>query len=308
MSQTEEQQPPEQPEQTETPQPSETSSPSPDVPPPHPRGPDGKFRPKGLPEDESWDYVELSPEAQKRFNRVYGALKHHQALGEQLLNDNVLLADRLEKLEKRVTSTQEASTDAQLKGAKAAALAAGDYQRVVEIDDALLELKAKSLQQTMVQPIGLSETPAVQNYQLDETSRVLLDQWGSERGADGHLLRPWVDERHPLHQKAQQAHRLVMADPTTAFAPIGDVLDAIDGYMGIDRQQRTVGVPQAPPQPPAAAAKPARHAAFLGTENPPKSKVPSPQLTAQQIHIAKRMFRGDPDPIARYRRAIATHG
>jgi len=31
-------------------------------------------------------------------------------------------------------------------------------------------------------------------------------------------------------------------------------------------------------------------------------------LTAEQIHIAKRMFRGDPDPIGRYKRAITTHG
>src|SRR6266498_3233324 len=304
MSQTEE-----QPAEQSLPEaePSTTSSPSLDVPAPQPRGPDDKYRPKGLPDDEQWEYVELSPEGQKRFNRVYGALKHHQALNEQLLNDQIILADKLDKLEKRVTSGEGASTEAQLKGAKVAALVGGDYQRVIEIDDALLELKMRAHQQQNMpqQPGGPSELPATQNYSLDEATKVLLDEWGRERGADGDLLRPWVDPRHPLHEKANRAHQLVMADPMTAFAPIGDVLDSIDRYMGVGKSAtaKAVGAPQ-----PVAAAKPAKHEAFLGTENPPKSKTASPQLTAEQIHIAKRMFRGDPDPVGRYKRAITTHG
>src|SRR5574338_959913 len=93
----------------------------------------GRFRPKGIPDDERWEHIELSPEAQKRFNRVYGALKHHQALGEQLLNDNLVLAKRLEALEQNVYTMGRESTESDLTRAKADALAAGNYKAVVEI-------------------------------------------------------------------------------------------------------------------------------------------------------------------------------
>jgi hypothetical protein len=251
-----------------------------------------------LPDDERWDHIDLTPEAQKRFNRVYGALKHHQALGEQLLQDNVLLAERLERLEHKVTAGQEATTEGQLKAAKAAALSAQDYSRVVEIDDALLDLKTRALQPSPAVSPTIATAP--EHYQLDETSRAVLDDWSRELGADGSPLRPWVNSNHPLHEKANRAHGLVMADPMTAFADISIVLDAIDRYMGVDKRPTAAA--------PTAAARPAKHAAFMAGDNPPKSKSPQPQLTAQQIHVAKRMFRGSPDAVERYRKALGQHG
>jgi len=262
-----------------------------------PRDDKGKFRPKGLPDDEEWDHVELSPDAQKRFNRVYGALKHHQLLGEQLLKDNVALADRLQALEKNVFDSDHQRTEAQLKAAKVGALSSGDYQRVADIDDALMELRIKAQQPT--QPVLASETQQAQDLVLDADTKALLDEWGSERGPSGEPLRPWVDPKHPLHEKATRAHAMVMADPMTAFADVSTVLEAIDKHMGV-APHRTVQ--------PSAAAKPARHLDFKASEAPPKSRAPLPTLTAQQIHIAKRMYRGDPDPVGRYKRAMQSHG
>lgn len=259
-----------------------------------PRDADGKFRPKGMPEDETWEFVDLSPDAQKRFNRIYGALKHNQNLNEQLLKDNVTLAARLEALEKNVFESEGQRTEAQLKAQKVSALANQDYERVAEIDDQLMEMRIAA--RTPTQPV-VSDTPVAQQYELDEESKTILDGWGSERDGSGNLLRPWVDPKHPLHEKAARAHQVIMADPMTSFAPLPDVLDQIDRLMGVEKSKSR----------PSPAAKPARQAAAVGVDIPPKRSGSQPQLTAQEIYIAKKMFRGDPDPITRYRRAVATH-
>jgi hypothetical protein len=165
-----------------------------------------------------------------------------------------------------------------------------------------MDLKAKSLQPQMPSAAQPAIEAAAANYQLDESTKRVLDDWGSERGADGEPLRPWVDPRHPLHEKANRAHQLVMADPMTAFADISTVLDAVDKYMGIDGKRPSAG--------PSAAAKPAKHTGWnqAGAAGTPQSKSAQPQLTAQQIHIAKKMYRGDPNAVERYRKAITTHG
>lgn len=257
-----------------------------------PRGDNGQFKKPG---DEWGEHVELDPDAQKKFNRIYGALKHNQNLNEQLLNDNVTLAARLEALEKNVFETEGQRTEAQLKATKINALRMGDFEKAAEVDDKLMEIRLEAMQKK--QPPA-SQTPAAMNYELDKDSSALLDSWGAEKDGKGGLLRPWVMPDHPLHEKANRAHQVVMADPMTSFAPLPDVLDAIDRLMGVAQ-------PKTRPTP---GAKPAQMAAVQGVTTPPQRSAASPALNAQQIYIAKKMFRGDPDPIGRYRRAMASHG
>ncbi len=85
---------------------------------------------------------------------------------------------------------------------------------------------------------------AITNFEtLTENAKAILDDWGSERGPKGNLLRPWVSPSDPLYKKANRAYELAIADLDTASPSIGDILDSIDLYMGVDRSGSFWDVP-----------------------------------------------------------------
>lgn len=73
---------------------------------------------------------------------------------------------------------------------------------------------------------------------------------------------------------------------------------AIDRLMGVG-----------PARPAKTPPKPTRPMATFAPDTPSRVKAPSPELTAEQIYIAKRMFPNDKDAVERYKKAmVKTHG
>lgn len=261
-----------------------------------PRDDKGKWRPKDLPPDEEWQEVELSPDAQRRFNRVYRQLKQHQGIGEQLLKDNAMLMERLAKLEAGLGEREQTDQLTRLKQEKAQALAEQDYQRVVDIDDQILALR--TTQRPEPKPVEPRQVATDFEDDLDPDTTQAIIAWRDERGPDGNLLRPWFNPRHPLHEKAKMVSAAVNVDPDIAPDDHRAAMAAIDRLMGVG-----------PARPAKSPPKPTRPMATFAPDTPSRAKAPSPELTAEQIYIAKRMFPNDKDAVERYKKAmVKTHG
>lgn len=235
----------------------------------------GRFAPAG--------FVELSPEAQARFNRVYGELKRHKAVEEQLVRDNTLLLERLAAIEGTVAKTAEATNAAALRQAKAEALALQDYSRVVEIDEALLDLRLGTSKPANGKIESASAVESVEEP-LDPRTISVLQSWGQARDGSGNLLRPWVMPDHPEHERAKAAYSFVIAGPD--LGNVEAILAHVDELMGSSPP------PKLAPPPPPSKAKPV---AFLATDVPPPNPRREPELTAEQIYIAKQLYRNDTD-------------
>lgn len=167
-------------------------------------------------EQSGTDYVELSPEQEARFKRIYANMKENERdknqlknMMEQMAKDNRALYDKLKEIEKGQTEQNTESAVAELKKRKVKALEEENHAEVTEIDDQITKLR-----QPMPEPV---EEPAPPNPSegLTQEEHGRLLSWSAEVEEDGYTpKRPWTNPGHPLNATAAHIGMSVFEDPT----------------------------------------------------------------------------------------------
>ncbi len=145
-------------------------------------------------EQPNTDHVDFgSPEAQEKFDRVYGDMKRYKGdlqRYESNLNtvaqQNAALLDKLDKLERSTADSEVSTTVAGLRKQETEALEAGEFEKAVSLRDQITDLKVKS----NTTPPAPKPEPAPQ---ADDGDQRALNAFLDERNQDGTLKRPWVE-------------------------------------------------------------------------------------------------------------------
>lgn len=250
--------------------------------------------PKGLPADQEWGHVDFSdPVAtQRRFNRMYAQTKHNEGIQKQLLEDNKKLIERLEAIENSKSKETLQSSLEKLKAERRNALINGDLVRADELDDAIFDLKTSTKNEPVKEK--KEETPYI-----SPGLQARVGSWITETDEEGNVLRPYATPGHPQHEQFRKIVEGILADPEVAATVLH--LDANDPnvdevFTRVDKAMEAVGLSKKRKtriNPPVLAPTPKGGNAAGETK-----------LTMEQIAVAKKLYKGDPDPIGRYKKAL----
>ena len=183
-------------------------------------------KPADKPKPEGWEQVELSPEQQKRFNRLYAQMKTQDGALKEM-------GGMLRKLIDDVTD---------LRGAKAAQ----ELTRLNdEADKAFAEGDYKKARALMTQAITAELKPAMEGKpeakkssddgaQLSPDQEKVIQRWAAETNEDGSLKRPWVQQGHPKQKRAAAIAMALFEDPDYAEKTTDEILSEVDRLMGLE--------------------------------------------------------------------------
>lgn len=150
-------------------------------------------------QEEGKEFVELSPEQQARFNRIYGHSKQWERIAEDLAKEKKELWDRIEKLESFQTERDTNDRLTKLRAAEKEAMEAGEYDRAGEIRDQITDAKVDA-KVPKEKPPEKQESAEEQWLTPERAQRI--ETWAGEKDEKGELLRPWADPSHDDHQTA----------------------------------------------------------------------------------------------------------
>lgn len=174
-------------------------------------------------EDTTTEFVQMDPETEKRFNRVYGHMKQAnrkaeeaERIANQAAQDNAKLVERLEKLDE--AKSNQAVDD--LRQEEKTAMEEGDYDRATAARDKITDLKVEA---KIPKP---EEKKPDELPPIDPGLKDRLNSWAAETDAEGNLLRPWADSEHEDNGTAMKLVTGILA--TNPNAPLDTLLDEID--------------------------------------------------------------------------------
>lgn len=220
--------------------------------------------PQGKPENpaDGYDQVELTPAQQKRFDRIYGQMKHQDRTLKEY--DGVFRAqqERIEELMRGqhqiVGHLQEqdfSNAEVQLKQQRKAMRDAGNWDAVDEIDDRLLDIRAKKIaaqsqpkpqqqpvrqqQQQQAQPEGIVIERAVESGYITHDDADMYRAWSNETDEYGNLKRPWVQPNDQRFRAATAEGKAVFSNMAFDRRPFADKLAEIDRRMGLQQRGNT---------------------------------------------------------------------
>lgn len=269
-----------------------------ETPPPAPK-PEAKAEPKPEPkpvakqqqDEDGTDWVDIDdPKLKARFNRLYRHTKEANAKAEkterqvQLLADqNLKLQSALEKLVGGMRDEVKKKELATLKQEMKEALATGDTETFVSVNERLVDMKREVTEEKA--PPSPSAPPP-----LPDTEMKVLHSWQNQTGDDGEDLRPWAKPGHPEFAATQDMIRLVVADPEMQEAPIREILREVDKRMSkaLDADDEDEAPRRNPVQ-----------RAFSSPRGTRPAARESTSLSAQERVIAEAMFMGGRGALAR---------
>lgn len=235
---------------------------------------------------EGKKFVEFTPEQEARFKRVYGHMKEYERNLMKLAQQNGELIGRLEEMESKYLAKDTGDRLSALKAEKKAAYESGNIDRVMEIDDQIMELKSFKVEKK-------EKPPALKEAEewLTPERKVTLDAWASEQDKDGNQLRPWASPAHPKHKRLVEMAAGVLNDPDFANEPLERVLEEVDKLMGIEKPKvsRTA-------------------ATVLNGDGNVSQKKSEGKLSPEQERVARMMFPNEKDPMKKYRESIKKWG
>lgn len=239
-----------------------------------------KPRPPDLPADQEWDRVEMDEPTQKRFNRVYASMKAQESALSQAAKDNRALAERIEKMEREGAESKNTAELMRLRDAKAEAIKADDVDKIVEIDERLVDLKVAEKEK----PAPRTETdPGWFTPQREQQ----LVSWAGEADQNGQVKRPWAAVGHPKNPRCVEITNAVINDPEFMGAEMPEILAEVDRLMAPRKTNQNATV-------------------LAGSGDGPRTQKDSIQLTEDQKLVARKMY-GDLAPaeaIKRYAAAL----
>jgi hypothetical protein len=256
-----------------------------------------EWKPKGLPEDERWEPIELTPEAQKRFNRIYAQNQSYKRTTEEtakiaksLAEENKRLEERLNKLEQGYSEDKKEVTIDRLKKERREALANGDDDRVLELTDEIISLKYRKPEVSEKKEVKeeVSKEEVKEEPEIDQELEKIIFDWRYEKNKNGMLLRPWAVDDHPENKMAiKMAEAIVEREDgnITIEDLLAQVEKGMNRYLGISKERTPTNVE---------------------STGGGKGKVSTSSLTPEQKRVAKLMFPNEKDPFERYAKAANT--
>lgn len=149
------------------------------------------------------DWVELSPEAQRKFNDMYKQTKMSDARNQFLLEANQAAMARIAELEARFNQTDHAEAERILQENLQKAMDEGDTARatklMLEIADFKADAKLRATAQPKQQPTSIAA-----EYGLSDNEATDIYTAAMETDNSGNFLRPYLHEGHPQLSRATQ--------------------------------------------------------------------------------------------------------
>ena len=235
--------------------------------------------PKTLPEDQEWNKVELTPDQQKRFNRLYAQVKSQERIQNDIIEQNRKLMDKLEAYEAKTKTTEHVSQLEQLKAERRECLMTGDLAKADELDEQIFELRSNK-------PKAHEPKAAEQAYELEPEIKERVVEWANEVDDAGDMLRPFILVGHPKHKTSMAIIESVLQDESLSGKDVEDYVKAVDEALianGIMKAKRK-----------------AEPSIVLESASRPRGGKVIQKLSFEELHVAKRMYPNDPDPAKRY--------
>lgn len=212
---------------------------------------------------EGWDQVDLTPEQQKRFNRVYGQVKNlERGLSDkdQLLKQQFDLINELKQGQTQIVSHIQNNdyerAEAQLKAQINNAYQSGDMDAFTDANTRLTEIRMerkaaerapRTETQQQVQPsqdyVEINSIDEAVDYGvISKPEAAFYSSWQAQTDPDGEPLRPWTNKNHPYFRMAELEGQAVFNNPQYARLPLSAKLAEVDRRMGImnTKPQQTV--------------------------------------------------------------------
>lgn len=235
--------------------------------------------PATLPSDQEWNKVELTPEAQRRFNRLYAQIKTQERVQNEIIDQNRKLMEKLEAYETGVNVEKHTSKLEQLKAERREYLMAGELAKADELDEQIFELRSNK-------PKAKEPKADQQAYDLQPEVKERVVEWANEVDESGDMIRPFILVGHPKHKASMAIIESVLQDESLYGKDVEDYVKAVDKALianGIMKTKRK-----------------AEPSIVLESSNQPRGgRVPT-KLSFEELHVAKRMYPNDPDPAKRY--------
>jgi hypothetical protein len=241
-------------------------------------------------EEKGTDWVEIDdPKLKARFNRLYRHTKEANERAEKTERQIALLAEQNNKLQKALETIAGGLKDketqaelADLKRSAKEALATGDTEAFMEVNERLLEIKQETKKPAPA-PADAAPQP------ISQTEERVLHTWQQATGDDGEVLRPWAQPNHPEFAATLDMIEKLSKEPEMANASIRELLKEVDRRMAkvldIDDEDE--------PRNPVRRA----FAAPRGRAAPAERQ--STALTNQERVIAEAMFMGSRGSLAK---------
>jgi len=251
--------------------------PKPEAKPPEPKA-EAKPEPR---EEDGAEFVEIEDAKLKaRFNRLYRHTKEANEKASRAERQVNLLAEQNKKLQQALETMyagmKDEKTQAELKQLKQSAreaLATGDTEAFINVNERLLEIK----QETKASPAPAPQAPAI-----SDTEMKVLKTWQEQVGDDEEPVRPWARPDHPEFATTQDMIRRVAGSADMADASIREILAEVDRRMAKLME---------PDDEDDAPRNPVRRAFSAPRSSRPPAQERS-GLSAQERAVAEMMFMG----------------
>ncbi len=206
-------------------------------------------------QEQESKFVEVEePEVQKRINEIYRD-KKIQEERNLLLQDELrrivesaeereaFLYNELQKIQNRHNQQDEEVALFELRRQYQEAIQNMDYDRAQLINEKLVDFKTEQKINSLIKSRNAEKPlPKKQNIAYsDPKDAVDATRLQSETGADGNLVRPWLQPGHPKFQDVID----IMAAVSNGYIRKGQkpslslIMPEIDKYMGIGNQRNT---------------------------------------------------------------------
>lgn len=185
-------------------------------------------------------YVETDdPDILARINYLTREKKTADEKREALLDHNKALAARLDDLERTVTTQKDNDAMSNLRSQLVEAQEDGDVQKVVELTEAMADLKAEQKLNVYKGEINKEENIPDQSGNVQPNSEQIklakqIDVYVHERDEKGDLKRPFLLEGHPDHEKAVE--KAAQISQLYNLTDIDVIMKELDKSMGVGRK------------------------------------------------------------------------
>lgn len=225
------------------------------------------------------------PKVLERINDLYGQVKKSDSRNQMIIEHNkqleMRLAEYAEKMNRMERGTQDAATnkvESELKSALKSAREDGDFERIDQIENQILDLKMErrlsGLAEKFQAPpeIPKQKSPEQQHFDTQFVHNAhYIENLATEKDPQGNLVRPYLYDWHPKNKEAVDLFQKIPQE----FAAAGKQVDMETLMTVMDERLR--------------GKKPVGRQSVLGgdtNEAPARTTV---RLTQAQINVARNM-------------------
>jgi hypothetical protein len=182
-------------------------------------------------EPEQPGRVEMPPEVQAKFNKVYREMQDNKRALADLRDLNGALYAKLEEIDATRANDHRQTTEAQLTDQITKATQRGDWARVSTLNSQLIDIKAEAKARDVLKQSAPKAKPVeTKRTEVDPDMVDTLSNWANELDEGMNYKRPYAQVGHPLQKKAAALGQALMDDPAYG-GDLNKVLAELDRQM-----------------------------------------------------------------------------